>query len=96
MNKNLQIKLNQITETYTEVQKQLSSPDISNEERITLSKRFSSLEQIITKKNEVKKIEENLYATEELLNEDQDSELADLAREDIDNLKKNLEIENNN
>ena len=50
MNKNLQIKLNQISETYSEIQKQLSLPGISNEERISLSKKFSSLEQIIKKK----------------------------------------------
>ena len=96
MNKNLQIKLIHISETFDEIQKQLSSPNISNEERITLSKRFSSLEQIIKKKNEVKKIEDSLSDTEELLNEEQDSELLELARDDIDNLKKNLEIENNN
>ena len=90
--KNLQIKLIHISETFDEIQKQLSSPNISNEERITLSKRFSSLEQIIKKKNEVKKIEDSLSDTEELLNEEQDSELLELARDDIDNLKKNLEI----
>ena len=50
MNKNLQIKLTQISETFEDIQKQLSSPNISNEERITLSKKFSSLEQIIKKK----------------------------------------------
>ena len=96
MNKNLQIKLNQISETYSELQKQLSSPSISNEERISLSKKFSSLEQIIKKKKEVKKIEVDLSQTEELLNEAQDSELEELAREDIASLKKSLEIENNN
>ena len=59
MNKNLQ-KSWQNSETFNEIQKKLSSPDISNEERIELSKKFSSLEQIIIKKNEVKKIEERL------------------------------------
>ena len=96
MNKNLQTKLNQISETYSEIQKQLSSPSISNEERISLSKKFSSLEQIIKKKDEVKKIEVNLSETKELLNEEQDSELEELAREDLDSLKKSLEIENDN
>ena len=96
MNKNLQIKLSKISDTFDEVQKQLSSPELTNEDRVSLSKKFSSLEQIITKKNEVKKIEESITDTEELLNEEEDDELVELAKEDIENLKKNLEIENNN
>ena len=90
MNKNLQIKLTQITNSFDEIQKQLASPNISNEERITLSKKFSSLEQIISKKNQVNKIEQSLSDSEELLNEEQDPELSELAKEDIENLKKNL------
>ena len=58
MNKDLQIKLNQFLRILMNIQKKLSSPNITNEERIELSKKFSSLEQIITKKNELKKIEE--------------------------------------
>ena len=50
MNKSLINKLAQISETFEEIQKKLSLPNISNEERITLSKKFSSLEQIIEKK----------------------------------------------
>ena len=96
MNKNLQSKLKKISETFDDIQKKLSSPNITNEERIELSKKFSSLEQIIIKKNEVKKIEENLSNTNDLLNEEQDIELQELAKEDIESLKNNLEIENNN
>ena len=96
MNKNLQSKLKKISETFDDIQKKLSSPNITNEERIELSKKFSSLEQIIIKKNEVKKIEENLSNTKDLLNEEQDVELQELAKEDIESLKNNLEIENNN
>ena len=96
MNKNLQIKLNYISETFDDIQKKLSSPNITTEERIELSKKFSSLEQIIIKKNEVKKIEENLSNTNDLLNEEEDKELLELAKEDIENLKNNLEIESNN
>ena len=96
MNKNLQSKLKKISETFNDIQKKLSSPNITNQERIELSKKFSSLEQIIIKKNEVKKIEENLSNTNDLLNEEQDVELQELAKEDIESLKNNLEIENNN
>ena len=42
------------------------------------------------------KIEDSITDTEELLNEEEDDELVELAKEDIENLKKNLEIENNN
>ena len=96
MNKNLQSKLKQISETFNDIQKKLSSPDITNQERIELSKKFSSLEQIIIKKNEVKKLEENLSNTNDLLKEEQDVELQELAKEDLESLKNNLEIENNN
>ena len=50
MNKNLQIKLLKIIENYDSIQKELSSPEISTEKRIELSKKFSSLEQIVEKK----------------------------------------------
>ena len=95
MNKILQIKLAKILDAYEEVQKQLSSPDLANEERIKLSKKFSSLEQVIKKNDEVKKIEINIADTESLLKE-KDIELAELAREDLENLKKKLLTENNN
>ena len=95
MNESLEIKLVKISETYEEVQKQLSLPNLTNEERVILSKKFSSLEQVIKKKNEVKKIEQNIANTETLLKEE-DTELAELAREDLENLKKNLVVENKN
>ena len=50
MNESLEIKLVKISETYEEVQKQLSLPNLTNEERVMLSKKFSSLEQVIKKK----------------------------------------------
>ena len=80
MNKNLQSKLKKISETFDDIQKKLSSPNITNEERIELSKKFSSLEQIIIKKNELKKIEKSLSDTKEILNEEQDNELARISQ----------------
>ena len=78
MDKNLHIKLLKITENYNLIQKQLSSSEISTEKRIELSKKFSSLEQIIIKKNEVDKIEKSLAETQKLLEEKLDEELEEL------------------
>ncbi|MBF97124.1 MAG: Peptide chain release factor 1 [Alphaproteobacteria bacterium MarineAlpha9_Bin4] len=95
MHKDLQIKLLKIIEKYDSIQQELSSPEISTEKRIELSKKFSSLEQIVEKKKELDDIEKNLAETEELLREDIDTELVELAKDDIINLKKKLEEEYN-
>ena len=96
MNKNLQIKLLKITENYESIQKQLSSAEIATEKRIELSKKFSSLEQVIFKKNEVDQLEKNLMQTQELLKDKLDDELIELAKDDIESLKKKLMIEHDN
>ena len=96
MNKNLKIKLSKITENYDSIQKQLASTEITTEKRIELSKKFSSLEQVIIKKNEVDQLEKNLMQTQELLEEKLDDELVELAKDDIDSLKKKLMIEHDN
>ncbi len=54
MNKTLQIKLSIIEENYISIQKELSSSEISQEKRIELSKKFSSIEQILKKKKSLK------------------------------------------
>ena len=50
MNKNLQSKLKKISETFNDIQKNYLLQILLIEERIELSKKFSSLEQIIIKK----------------------------------------------
>ena len=67
MSKNLQTKLLKITENYESIQKQLSSTEITTEKRIELSKKFSWLEQVIIKKNEVDQLENNLIQTQETI-----------------------------
>ena len=56
MNKTLQIKLSIIEENYISIQKELSSSQISPEKRIELSKKFSSIEQILKKKKSLKRL----------------------------------------
>ncbi len=96
MNENLQIKLNQIVDSFNKIQEKLSSTSITNEKRIELSKKFSSLEQIISQKDLLDNIKKNLVETKSLLNEEMESELEKLAKDDIDELENKLEIENNN
>ena len=96
MNKTLQIKLSIIEENYISIQKELSSSEISQEKRIELSKKFSSIEQILKKKKELEKIEKDLINTQELIREEVDTELLELAKEDSLILKKKKEEEENN
>ena len=51
MNKNLQKRLDKIVESFKVTQNELNSTNISTEKRIELSKKFSSLEQVVNKKN---------------------------------------------
>ena len=55
MIKNFEIKLNEIKELHRKIQIQLSDSNISPEMRIKLSKKFSSLEQILICKAEREK-----------------------------------------
>ena len=96
MNKTLQIKLSIIEENYISIQKELSSSEISPEKRIELSKKFSSIEQILKKKKEIENIEKDLINTQELIREEADTELLELAKEDSLSLKKKKEEEEKN
>ena len=96
MNEYLSLKLSKIIENYESIQKELNSSEISTEKRIELSKKFSSLEQVIKKKNELDKIEKNLIETQDMLKEKLDDELKELAKEDIEKLRKSHENEQTN
>ena len=75
---------------YNELTNMLSSPEIlSDVEKMTsLSKEQASIEEVVEKYKEYKKIESDLEEAKELLN---DPEMADLAKEDIDNLSSTKE-----
>ena len=96
MNKNLQKRLDKIVESFKVTQNELNSTNISTEKRIELSKKFSSLEQVVNKKNTLEEIKKNLVETEGLLNDNLDEELVEMAKEDIKILKRKLDLESSN
>ena len=91
MIKNFETKLSEITELHKKIQIQLSDSTISADMRIKLSKKFSSLEQVLACKEAIEKCEQELSDSKNLLAENPDPELLELARQDIERLNKNLE-----
>jgi len=71
---------------YNEIINELSKPEVlGNVDLMTsLSKEQASIEEVVNKYKEYKKVEKDLKEAEELLN---DPEMADLAKEDYNNLK---------
>ena len=70
---------------YNELTNLLSSPEILGdvEKMTSLSKEQASIAEVVDKYKEYKKTDSDLEEAKELLN---DPEMADLAKEDIDNL----------
>ena len=70
---------------YNELTDLLSSPEILNnvEKMTSLSKEQASIGEVVEKYKEYKKVDSDLEEAKELLN---DPEMADLAKEDVDNL----------
>ena len=91
MIENFETKLSEIIELHKNVQIQLSDSTISADMRIKLSKKFSSLEQVLACKESIEKCEQELSDSKNLLAENSDQELLKLARQDIEKLNKNLE-----
>ena len=60
MIENFETKLIEITELHKKIQIQLSDSTISADMRIKLSKKFSSLEQVLTCKKDIEKCEHEL------------------------------------
>ena len=72
MIKNFEAKLNEITELYKKIQIQLSDSTISADMRVKLSKKFSSLEQILVCKEAIEKCELELSDSKNILVENSD------------------------
>ncbi len=83
-------KLNALVEKHQNIQQQLSNPDqIEQKEFIALSKEFAELSPIVEKINEYLKIVADIADTQELIaNQAADPEMAELAEEELIELKK--------
>ena len=67
MIENFETKLSEITELHKKIQIQLSDSTISADMRIKLSKKFSSLEQVLVCKEDIEKCEKELLDSKNLL-----------------------------
>ena len=83
MIKDLESKLEDIKKQYKEVQDKLSDVNISANERIQFSKKFSKLEQIISIKSYIDKTEKTLDDTKSLLEGNIETEIIEMAKSDI-------------
>ena len=94
MHENIENKIKSILLSYSNLQKELSRTDISRENRVKFSKQFASLEQIIIIKKEIDGYEKELSDTLDLLKENLETDLEEMAKSDIEKLKELL-IEKN-
>ena len=94
MNENIENKIKNILLSYSNLQKELSKPDITKDNRIKFSKQLASLEQIIKLKAQIDDYEKELTETNDLLTETLETELTEMAHSDAERLKK-LIIEKN-
>ena len=88
---NFKAKLEEITNLHEEIQAKLSDSNISADNRIKLSKQFSALEQILLCKDDIEKSEQELSDSKNLLTDNSDEELLELAKQDVRRINQNLE-----
>ncbi|HHV59662.1 MAG TPA: peptide chain release factor 1 [Clostridiaceae bacterium] len=78
-------KIKAIDDRYEEINNKLSDPQViaNQEEYRKLMKEHSELEQIVAKYREYKKVQEDLKSAKELLDDESDEELKELAKAEI-------------
>ena len=96
MLKNFEKKIKEVLELHSSIQTKLMDNKISSEERIKLSKKFASLEQILDSKKRIENIEKQILDNKGILLNNSDEDLSDLVKQDIISLEKDLELNNNN
>ena len=89
MSKNLMLdKLEGVNQRFLEVSKLITEPEtISDMKRyVKLNKEYKSLEPIIEAYNEYKNVLSNIQSTKDLLGEEKDPEMREMAKEELDEL----------
>ena len=86
-------KLDLIEERYEELAQQIADPELINrqDEWQTLVKEHASLEEIVTKYREYKKVKEEIEAAQQLLEETDDREFLQMLEQELDELKEKQE-----
>lgn len=95
-------KLNEVETKYEHINQQLQEPGITNDQSRyrKLMKELSDLEDLVQKFREYKKIVHNIKSNKQLLDEEKDEELRQLAKEELseledqkDSIEKDLKVE---
>ncbi len=86
-------KLEGVFDRYKDVEKLLSDPSVaSNQEKyVKLNKEYKNLEPIISAYKEYKNIIENIDSSKEMLSEEDDEEMRQMAKDEIESLSKQKE-----
>jgi peptide chain release factor 1 len=87
-------RLEGVKERFNDVQHKISQPDIINdmERYVSLTREYKDLEPIIEAYNEYKNIMDNIVSSKELLQVEEDEEMREMAKEEIDSLIKRRDI----
>lgn len=82
------LNIEQLKNEYDEIAKKLANNETFLDIKKTqeLSKRYSDLEKILSRNNELEKIEAEIFDTEKILREENDQDFIDLAKEDLKKL----------
>ncbi len=89
MSKNMILdKLEGVLERFQEVERNLTEPGIvSNQEKyVKLNKEYKGLQPLIAAFKEYKNVIDNINSSKELLKEEDDTEMRQMAKEEIDTL----------
>jgi len=89
----MQEKLKKIAEELEDIDKQLSTPGVASDQNKfrALSKRRAAIEPIVLLYKEKKTLLENLEEAEQVLSEEKDEEMKNLAKDEIDSARTKLE-----
>lgn len=87
-------KLKGVKERFIEVQKLISDPEIISDMKqyVKLNKEYKDLEPIIAAYDDYKNILDNIKSSKELLAEESDEEMREMAKDEIDDLIKRRDI----
>jgi peptide chain release factor 1 len=87
-------QIDAIKKEYLELKAELEKPEIvsDNQKMKTIGRRLAELEPIIAKMNELEKIEANMKENAEIINSQQDEELAGMAMEENIKISKDKEV----
>lgn len=93
MNQSIQIKLDMLCERYEEVGALLSTPEIIGDQNRfrELSQEYSEIEPVVKSFEEYRRVEEDIDTARQMLDEETDKELKDMAREELDGSAERLE-----